>query len=85
MTKEQIVDILVDSHQYHLKHIPLNKYHNWAINPIKQGMIEMFTKESLLRILKKEINLLTKYDSYDGDCNYCDDNNCTNGECKDYI
>ena len=24
-------------------------------------------------------------DNYDGDCNYCDDNNCTNGECKEPI
>lgn len=21
--------------------------------------------------------------NYDGDCNYCDDNNCSNGECKE--
>ena len=24
-------------------------------------------------------------DDYDGQCNYCDDDNCTNGECKEFI
>jgi len=87
-------------------------------------MMEMFTMESLVRILRKEIGdkriqavknykdliykdncrhftngeilkmakieidkiLKTKsqYD-YDGDCNYCDDDNCSNGECKEGI
>ena len=129
MTKHQIINLLVDYYHYHAKHTSLTEYHNWAINPIKQGMMEMFTMESLVRILRKEIRckkcdkrdcyqriqaiknykdlisnttcqiltngemlkmakieidkiLKTKsqYD-YDGDCNYCDDNNCTNGEC----
>ena len=38
--------------------------------------------------LKPVFNTVTKkiveYD-YDGDCNYCDDSNCTNGECKELV
>ncbi len=34
---------------------------------------------------KKDLDKVFKilYD-YDGDCNYCDDSNCSNGECKSY-
>lgn len=54
MKKHEIINLLVDDYQYHLKYIPLNKYYDWAVEPIKQGMMEMFTKDSLLRILRKE-------------------------------
>ena len=29
-----------------------------------------------------ENGIVSEYD-YDGDCNYCDDNNCSNGECRE--
>ena len=134
MTKHQIINLLVDYYQYHTKPTPLAKYHDWAIEPIKQGMMEMFTMESLESLLRNQIRckkcdnrkcynriqaiknykdlisnttcqnltngemlkmakieidkiLKTKsqYDDYDGDCNYCDDDSCTNGECKEQI
>ena len=66
MTKHQIIDLLVDYYHYHTKHTPLTEYQRlWAINPVKQGMMEMFTMESLVRILKKEIR-----------CKKCDKRDC---------
>ena len=35
-------------------------------------------------ITKLEFNHHTAYD-YDGKCNYCDDETCSNGECKESI
>ena len=55
MTKHQIIDLLVDYYHYHTKPTPLARYHTWAINPVKAGMMEMFTMESLVRMLRKEI------------------------------
>ena len=132
MTKHQIINLLVDYYHYNKKNVPISISNNWSPNPVKQGMVEMFTKESLVRILRKEIGdkriqavknykdlisnttcqiltnnemlkmakieidkilkpkskpirLTGQFRDYDGDCNYCDDNNCTNGECKEAI
>ena len=32
-----------------------------------------------------DIEEVTSNYDYDGDCNYCDDNNCSNGECKEVL
>ena len=128
MKKHQIINLLVDYYHHHIKPTPISISNNWSPNPVKQGMAEMFTIESLVRILRKEIGdkriqaiknckdmikagqewefrigkrmsnveilkmatieidkILkpkSQYD-YDGDCNYCDDNNCSNGECRE--
>ena len=67
MTKHQIINLLVDYYQYHTKPTPLAKYHHWAIEPIKQGMMEMFTMESLESLLRKEVR-----------CKKCDNRKCYN-------
>jgi hypothetical protein len=55
MTKHQIIDLLVDYYYYHTKPVPISISNNWSADPVKQGMVEMFTKDSLIRILRKEI------------------------------
>ena len=55
MTKHQIIDLLVDYYHYNKKNAPISISNNWSPNPVKQGMAEMFTIESLVRILRKEI------------------------------
>lgn len=67
MTKDQIISLLVDYYQYHTKPTPLARYHDWAIEPIKQGMMEMFTLESLESLLRNQIR-----------CKKCDNRKCYN-------
>tara|TARA_Y100001938_G_scaffold129836_1_gene185184 strand:- start:311 stop:601 length:291 start_codon:yes stop_codon:yes gene_type:complete len=55
MTKQQIINLLVDYYYYHTKPTPISISNNWSPNPIKQGMMEMFTIDSLIKILRKEI------------------------------
>lgn len=79
MTKHQIINLLVDYYQYHTKPTPLARYHDWAIEPIKQGMMEMFTLESLESLLRNQIR-----------CKKCDNRKCYNRiqaikNCKDML
>ena len=37
----------------------------------------------VLGIVRRKVKIMVELEyDYDGDCNYCDDDNCTNGECK---
>ena len=46
-------------------------------------IIDNNNRRDLIRMnrYKFELNDCNNVYDYDGDCNYCDDNNCTNGEC----
>ena len=55
MTKHQVINLLVDYYHYNKRNVPVSISNNWSPNPVKQGMVEMFTMESLVRILRKEI------------------------------
>ena len=65
MTKHEIINLLVDYYHYHTKPTPISISNNWSPNPVKQGMMEMFTMESLVKILRKEIR-----------CKKCDKRDC---------